>query len=277
MGMKIGRAIAGSADGPGHQSAPQVRSRSSLLFKWIDPVSQFLDFWLESPCPLCQRSAAHTLCPTCHQRAQSCQYSQLLQPQPPNSLAVLAWGDYRGDIQRMMRLLKYENQPKLGTIMGQWLALAWLAQRPFHQIQSRSTTLLAPVIVPIPLHHKKLQQRGYNQTELIAQEFCRMTQLRFVRQGLERVRETQPQFSLSVQARNQNLSQAFQSTDALKPYSNYPILLLDDIHTTGATARSATQALRQAGFKVAGIMTVAKPSRSASNPQQTETHHFSTS
>ncbi len=261
--MKGGTAISGAEHEVSARAVrSQVRSQSRLLSVFIRPVSALLDFWLESPCLLCQRSTAKILCQTCQQRAQTYQHPQLLQSQsPPNNLAVFAWGDYRGDIQRMMRLLKYENQPKIGTLMGQWLALAWLAQRPTHLTQIQAIANPGPIIVPIPLHHNKLQQRGYNQAELIAQEFCRITQLRLVSQGLERIQDTQPQFSLSAQQRFQNLNRAFQVTDTLKQYRACPILLLDDIHTTGATTRSATQALQQTGFNVLGVIAVAKTNR----------------
>lgn len=261
--MKGGTAISGAERGTKARAVrSELRSHSKFLGGFVHPLRKLLDFWLESPCLLCQRSAAHVLCPTCQQRAQTCQYPQLLQSQPQGDLAVFAWGDYRGDIPRMMRLLKYENQSKIGTLMGQWLALAWLAQRPPLNL-GQSSHLPTPVIVPIPLHHNKLQQRGYNQAELIAQEFCRITQLCLVNQGLERIRETQPQFSLSAQARAQNLNQAFQVADVLKQYRSSPILLLDDIHTTGATAYSAAQTLHRAGFKVSGIIAIAKTSRSS--------------
>ncbi|MGP1383900.1 MAG: ComF family protein [Thainema sp.] len=252
--MKSGTTAAKADKQLGKEAGNGVRSRFISLAKWIRPASNLLDFWLESPCLLCQRSAAHVVCPTCQQRARAYQYPQLRQFQQQSGLTVLAWGDYRGDIQRMMRLLKYENQPKLGTLMGQWLATAWLAQ-------SQSNHRVAPIIVPIPLHPHKLQQRGYNQADLIAQEFCRITQLPLVSQGLERIRETQPQFSLSAQDRVQNLSQAFQVADSLRQYRNQPVMLLDDIHTTGATAQSAAQALRQAGCHVLGVITVAKTRR----------------
>lgn len=259
--MKVGTAISGvERETRTREVGSEVRSHFKLLGGFVHPIRKLLDFWLESPCLLCQRSAAHILCQTCQQRAQTCQRPQLLQSQPHTDLAVFAWGDYRGDMQRMMRLLKYENQSKLGTLMGHWLAHAWLTQRPILDLLQSSNSA-TPVIVPIPLHHNKLQQRGYNQVDLIAQEFCRITQLRLVNQGLERIRDTQPQFSLSAQARTQNLSQAFQVTDALRKYRTNPILLLDDIHTTGATAYSAAQTLRQSGFEVLGIIAIAKTSR----------------
>lgn len=237
----------------------KVRSHFDTYPKWIRSISKLLDFWLESPCLLCERSAAHILCPTCQQRAQTCQYPQLLQPQPQSDLSILAWGEYHGDIRQMMRLLKYENQPKLGISMGQWLASAWLTQQPMRSLKSNGR--LMPVMVPIPLHTTKLEQRGYNQADLIAQEFCRITRLPIVSQGLKRIRVTQPQFSLSAQERAQNLSQAFHVTDALKKYRQHPIMLIDDIYTTGATAQSAAQTLRRNGFQVAGILAFAKTSR----------------
>jgi predicted amidophosphoribosyltransferase len=63
---------------------------------------------------------------------------------------------------------------------------------------------------------------------------------------------------LSAEARSQNVANAFQVSPILARYRRHPIWLLDDIYTTGATARSAAQTLQQQGFIVQGVIAVAK-------------------
>jgi predicted amidophosphoribosyltransferase len=76
--------------------------------------------------------------------------------------------------------------------------------------------------------------------------------------GLERIRETEAQFSLSAQERSQNLVEAFTIGKCFgKNPPTSPILIVDDIYTTGATVRSATETLRQEGIQVYGVVAIA--------------------
>lgn len=108
------------------------------------------------------------------------------------------------------------------------------------------------------MHDRKLQERGFNQAHLLAKSFCAMTGLRLETNGLRRIRDTEAQFRLSNAARSQNLTDAFGLGSAfIERSSTQPVLLLDDIYTTGATARSAAQTLRSQGVRVHGIIVLA--------------------
>lgn len=217
--------------------------------KWTH-LKSCLNLFLYSTCPLCGRSAAQDFCTSCQQQIQRCQLAdptQFWQGQPP----VFPWGLYEGVLKRATSALKYDNQHQLAYPLGQWLAQAWLSS----QVSSRTKL----VVVPIPLHQAKQQQRGYNQAALLAQGFCSFTGLPLQCEGLKRVRKTQAQFGLPISEREQNLAQAFcLGSNFLRNHPSHPILLLDDIYTTGATARAATQALQQFGIEVYGLVTVAK-------------------
>lgn len=211
----------------------------------------FLDLFLQSNCPLCQRSTQAELCQYCQRQLQRCQL-----PNPSQfwegELPVLAWGAYGGILKRAIAVLKYENQPQLAQPLGSWLGEAWL----------KSPVAATPqklIVVPIPLHPKKLQQRGYNQAELLARSFCDMTGLR-LQLGLERVKTTEAQFSLSQSQREENLANAFGVSKNFRlPHPKTPVLLLDDIYTSGATARSARLALQHQGIRVYGMVAIATP------------------
>lgn len=217
--------------------------------RWKPLLSQGLNFVLENRCPLCQRSTAKALCPDCQNQLNR---ERLGNPQQfwQAPLPVFAWGSYGGHLKRMIALLKYENHPQLARPLGHWLGQAWLAAdlAPSHSL----------VVVPVPLHHDKLRQRGFNQAELIARAFCEVTRLPLL-QGLQRSRYTEAQFQLSCAARAENLVDAFQISDRLQRDSPArKILLLDDIYTTGATAQAVTQTLRSHQRSVVGLVAVAK-------------------
>ncbi|NCJ06237.1 ComF family protein [Synechococcales cyanobacterium C] len=214
---------------------------------------------LQARCPLCQRPARQTFCLDCQRQLQQCQtQSAPLIPETPDDLNILAWGHYGGELKRAIAALKYEDQRAIAQPLGQWIAQTWL-QHPHHPQRVG--------VVPIPLHQNRLQQRGYNQAELLAEHFCRVTGLPLYAQGLKRHRNTQPQFGLSLSQRQQNLAHAFVlGSDRQRLPRHIPILLMDDIYTTGETARAAQQTLIQAGFKVWGVLTLARTYRLTETP-----------
>lgn len=215
------------------------------MMVWRSVFDGFSRLGFRVHCPLCQRSATETFCPDCLHQLQVCKNKS-------SSDKVLAWGDYVGVLKRAIALLKYDGKAEIARPLGQWLAKAWLQQSFSRQY----------VVVPIPLHEQRRAQRGYNQAELIARSFCQVTGLELRSQALIRWQATQAQFGLTIAERQQNLQQAF----ALGPDFNrqppkWPVLLLDDIYTTGSTVQAATRVLQQAGIKVHGTVAVAQAKR----------------
>ncbi len=211
-------------------------------------LKTLLNSFLESNCPLCERSNSNVLCNYCVKQLDKCQI-----PNPnslwQNPLPVFAWGRYGGVLKRAIAAMKYDNHPEIASILGQLLGEAWLLNAPSPEHK--------PIVVPIPLHPHKQKQRGFNQAALIAKSFCETTGLKLKSKGLERVRETEAQHSLSSSDRSKNLATAFSvGRDLYKPPLQ-PVLLLDDIYTTGATAKSAIQVLHESQITVLGIATSA--------------------
>jgi ComF family protein len=209
-----------------------------------------LNLFLQSNCPLCERITPKQICQYCTKKLQS---SHLQNPKalwkPP--LPVFSWGCYGGTLKRAIAVMKYENHPEIGRLLGQYLGEAWILN-----FTSKNTK---PVIVPIPLHPKKLKTRGFNQAEIIAQGFCEITGLKLKAKGLSRIKETQAQFNVSGTDREQNLAKAFSlGSDFNRRHPDLPVLLIDDIYTTGATVKSAISTLNQSNISVLGVAAVAK-------------------
>lgn len=99
-------------------------------------------------------------------------------------------------------------------------------------------------ILPVPLHRKKLCERGYNQSALIASVLAEKTGLTFSEDILLRQRYTLSQSMLSSEDRKKNLTGAF---DVSKPLNNASILLVDDVFTTGSTISECADTLRSYG------------------------------
>ncbi|MCJ8278998.1 MAG: ComF family protein [Rivularia sp. ALOHA_DT_140] len=210
-----------------------------------------LNLFLQSNCPLCQRPASEEFCEYCNKQLQKC---RLTTPNSRrgNSPPVIAWGTYGGAIKRAITTMKYDNHPEIARPLGEWLGETWLQNYG----NKRSF-----IVVPIPMHPEKQKKRGFNQAALIAKSFCQTTGLKLSVNGLQRVKETEALFGLLPTQRKETLNQAFDIGKDFRKKTNVPVILVDDIYTTGATVNSAIETLSKSGIIVAGIAAVAVPSK----------------
>ena len=215
---------------------------------------QLLNVFLSGSCALCDRPAPAALCSSCQRQVQQTQLPNSLY-QGQAGLPVISWGSYEGALKQSIARLKYDHRRDVAEFLGTELARTWLAVSCLNP----SPRHRSPVIVPIPLHADRQQQRGFNQAELLGQWFCRVTRLPLQGKLLQRIQLTEAQHSLNRQKRFQNLAQAFAVDPRQKKrITHASVWLLDDIFTTGATAMAAAQVLRRQGISVAGICTVAR-------------------
>ena len=222
--------------------------------KWTGLVKSFLNLFLKSNCPLCQRPAAGEFCPYCHKQLQRC---QLTDPGRfwHSEQRVFVWGEYGGALKRAIAALKNDGNPQLAKPLGVWLAEAWLS--------SPELAIDNLTVVPIPLHQEKLKDRGFNQAELLAESFCELTGLPLQRHGLERVKNTQALFALTPQQRQAEMKNALSlGKDFRRRRPRDRVLLVDDIYTSGTTVKSAIQILKLSGISVYGTVAIATPNKS---------------
>lgn len=110
-------------------------------------------------------------------------------------------------------------------------------------------------ILPMPLHPKRLKERGYNQCLEIVKYICKYTHTKYNLCALEKKLYTVPQSSLSLQKRKRNLVNSFSVEK--KEVHNKSIVLFDDVSTTGTTLRTVTKILRENGAKNIYILYIA--------------------
>jgi ComF family protein len=111
--------------------------------------------------------------------------------------------------------------------------------------------------VPVPLHHRKERERGFNQTRLIATAFAKAAGGTTVVSALQRVVDTATQTRLDREARRANLKNAFAMAPGRALTPGARIVLVDDIFTTGATLNACASVLRKAGFDNLDVATLA--------------------
>jgi ComF family protein len=209
-----------------------------------------LSLFLKSNCSLCDRPTDLEFCDYCQRQLRLCELENKGSLWY-GDLPVFVWGNYGGTLKQAIATLKYENKPQLSRPLGHWLGEAWLKS----PVANRWKKL---TVVPIPLNVKKQQERGFNQAELIGQSFCEYTGYKQQPLALERIRNTEPQHNKNLQQRQQNLKDAFVigKSFANNPPTS-PVLLVDDIYTSGATVQEATKILRQQGIQVYGVVAIA--------------------
>ncbi|AFZ37391.1 phosphoribosyltransferase [Stanieria cyanosphaera PCC 7437] len=215
-------------------------------------LKSLLSLFLQSPCCLCQRHSETILCQFCQKQVHNFQLSTSSSTWTGN-LPYFAWGKYEGQLKQTLSKLKYDRQAELGILLGQWLGQAWLDAG-----MAKKRAKL--IVVPIPLHPNKQKIRGFNQAELIAQGFCQITSDRLFANALIRIKDTPALFGLTPLQRKQNLQDAFTLGRVWQQQQpQLPVLLIDDIYTTGTTVQQAANVLRKHNIKVYGMAVIATP------------------
>ena len=113
------------------------------------------------------------------------------------------------------------------------------------------------IIVPVPVSKKKLNIRGYNQTELIAREIAKSLKLEFSRGNLIKVKDTEAQSTLNKAKRQENIKNCF-LVSSNEEFTGKNVILFDDIYTTGSTAMECSKVLRKCNAKSILVLTIAK-------------------
>jgi ComF family protein len=162
---------------------------------------------------------------------------------PAFSLAVSPYA-HEGALAKAIHVFKYQQQPRLATPL-------------VHLFINDLSSLQIDMVMAIPLHLRRLREREFNQSLLLAQEVSRLLSIPLCIDAMQRIRETSPQVGLSRKARQKNIHRAFQ---VRRPESiqDQRILLVDDVFTTGATLREGAKTLIQSGAKNVVVAALAR-------------------
>jgi ComF family protein len=152
---------------------------------------------------------------------------------------------FQSTVRQAILHLKYRHLKAVAAPLSQLLA-EYIGSHP----------LKGEVIIPVPLHPKRLRERGYNQASLLAMELSRLVGLPIVEDALIRVHDALPQArTRSAVERRRNVQGAFACQQRLEERQ---ILLIDDVCTTGATLDACATALKAAGASSVWGLTVAR-------------------
>ena len=145
-------------------------------------------------------------------------------------------------VQKILHQLKYKGNKEIGELFGKQIGIEFCWN--------------VDIIVPVPLHAKRLRQRGYNQSEWIAKGISKQWNKPLDVENLYRAIENPTQTKKGLYERWENVNDIFKIKDSAK-FRNKHILLVDDVMTTGATIEACAKAILQSGNTKVSMITLA--------------------
>jgi len=186
-------------------------------------------------CRLCGAPGVSGLCPACRRT--------------PTSLeGIVAAAYFSGPLRDAIHSLKYQGNRALAAPLSAYLLEAWQRAWP-------ASSPTPDLIVPVPLHGRRLAERGYNQSALLARAVGRARAVPLAERAVSRLRDTPSQTGLDPAARRRNVSGAFACQGNV---TGREVVLVDDVCTTGATLEACAVALKAGGATRVWALTVAR-------------------
>lgn len=209
----------------------------TLSTRWLEDVLSLL---YPNLCPACGENSPmpkDIICLQCERKLPQTQFHL----EKENAFTERFWGRLKlhsgaamfhfvkgGRTQRLIHQLKYKGRKDIGIELG---------KRYGRKLKKASLFSAVDLIVPVPLHPRKLRLRGYNQAAAIAEGLSESMEVPFIKDGLKRISYARSQTEKSRIERLENVMRAFKVNDPKKLKEKH-ILLIDDVLTTGATLES---------------------------------------
>jgi len=235
------------------RSAAEKRTWVSVLSSLTEPL---LDFIYPPWCVLCNNDleAEVLVCRTCLETLPRLEQPVLAAEKLTHQLSGPAWFDasialfpFHESIQKLIHLMKYKGYESLAQPLGRELGLAL-----------RDAALVeAAVLAPVPLHRRRLRERGYNQSERLAQHAAAAAGLPMEAALLQRGRYTRPQAKLAKAERSRNLAGAF-VVPRPEATAGGVVVLVDDLFTTGHTLNECAKTLKAQGCRQVYCLTLVR-------------------
>jgi len=201
----------------------------SILLAVLRALSSTIASALSPPrCAACDANlkSRAVFCATC---------ASAVEPATSPPSGTVAFAVFHGPIADALRRFKYNERPDLAAPLGQLASHA-----------AREAKLSADLVIPVPLHPRRLAERGYNQAALLASKVASALDADFAPRALCRTRHTPQQARLDREGRLGNVAGAFQVRSP-RAVRGRRVLLVDDVVTTGATIDACREALLAAG------------------------------
>ena len=224
-----------------------------------------LDFIYPQRCPVCQATLSSgrelmcrncmlkfrekkrllgPCCPSCKRQLPSLSDGCECEGSDHALEAVFSLGVYGEETEALIENFKYKRKRRLGSFLSEVLGETLLESVKLPR---------AGFIVPVPLHKRKLRERGFNQSQAVADQLSEKLGIPVLSDSVIRKRNTRSQTGLSREERQKNVKGAFRLTGKVD-LEGRALLLVDDVLTTGATMSECARTLKSAGAdKIWGV------------------------
>lgn len=200
--------------------------------------------WMDHSCRQCGigliKDIASDLCGACQTNPTSVDYT----------LSAL---HYLSPVDYLISELKFNHQLTSASILAD-LLLQYLHQASFDQAENGKPEL----IIPVPLHSKRLKTRGFNQAVEMARLVTKALSIPMCNNSIIRTKNTPPQTQLTATQRSKNIRNSFMIQDTKELLNVSHVVILDDVVTTGATCNELAKLLKKAGIKTVGVWSIAR-------------------
>ncbi|MFR8103702.1 MAG: ComF family protein [Clostridia bacterium] len=201
-------------------------------------------------CEICGKIGTEIICKKCETVIEGELESKLQEYSDKEFASHLYLFEYSGIIRKKLIQYKFKKEKQLAKLFAKIMLK--------NERLSGFLKQHCDIIIPVPIHKKRQQKRGYNQSELILREYIRSNkEVCIETKALYKIKNTKPQSSLDKRMRTQNIENAYQVKNKEKIIGKN-IALFDDIYTTGSTVEECSKVLKQAGAKTIYIITIAK-------------------
>lgn len=216
---------------------------ADLLFpRCCESCDQVLQGNEATICTLCRISLPRVGTDGLHSASLQFKFVNLPEVRTTHSFLIFT---KRSKVQKLLHALKYKGNREVGILLGQMFG---------QELMAGGSLPEAEIILSIPLHTKKQKQRGYNQSDLLAEGFSKATGIPWSGTLLQRTRYTATQTGKTKTQRRENVQGVFSVKEGSVPTS---VILIDDVLTTGATLEECARTLLAAGCKDFHILTIA--------------------
>lgn len=226
----------------------KMRKKTDRILDWIYPRRcPVCDGILEKDEPYICRTCAPELEPLKEPRCRKCgvpirslteEYCVHCAGETHSFDRGFAVYPYHGPIGESLMRFKYSGRQEYAGFYAQ--AIAVCGGREIRRMRPE-------ILIPVPLHRKKLQTRGYNQAEVLARRLSEKTGIPVETDLVVRRKRTLPQKELNRRQRKKNLKDAFAMKRECRPFPWKRVLLVDDIYTTGSTVDALALLLKRNG------------------------------
>lgn len=198
-------------------------------------------------CGICGKISENSLCKKCENTLKKYIIIKQEEIQNRNYNELISYFNYNGIIRNNILNYKFKEKPFLAKTFVKFLSKQ---KKAFEIIKTYDK------IVPVPISRKRFKERGYNQSQLIAKEISKYTQIEIAENCLYKTKNIIEQSKLNKEERIKNVQGVYELKN-MQILESKKILLIDDIYTTGSTVNECCKTLSEAKPSKIGVLVLA--------------------